>query len=203
MIKFSIFVTASALAATLLVGANAFAADAAAGKAKSATCAGCHGVTGVSPNAQWPNLAGQSARYLASQLRAFKSKARNNAQMAAMVAGLTETDMDNLAAYYAAQTPGTNVAKGDVSVGEKLYRGGDAARQLPACMSCHGPGGQGMPSAGYPAVAGQHAAYSQAQLAAFKSGERAGGTANMMNTISAKLSEADMKAVSEYMAGLR
>ena len=70
-------------------------------------------------------------------------------------------------------------------------------------MSCHGPGGQGMPSAGYPAVAGQHAAYSQAQLAAFKSGERAGGTANMMNTISAKLSEADMKAVSEYMAGLR
>jgi cytochrome c553 len=200
MIKFSIFVTISALAATLLVGANAFAA---AGKAKSATCAGCHGVTGISPNAQWPNLAGQSAKYLASQLRAFKSKARNNAQMAAMVAGLSETDMDNLAAYYAAQTPGTNIAKGDISVGEKLYRGGDAARQLPACMSCHGPGGQGMPSAGYPAVAGQHAAYSQAQLAAFKSGERAGGPANMMSTISAKLSDDDMKAVSEYMAGLR
>ena len=120
-----------------------------------------------------------------------------------MVAGLSETDMDNLAAYYASQTPGTNIAKGDISVGEKLYRGGDAARQLPACMSCHGPGGQGMPSAGYPAVAGQHAAYSQAQLAAFKSGERAGGPANMMSTISAKLSDDDMKAVSEYMAGLR
>lgn len=187
-----------------LSSSGALAGDAAAGKAKAAMCAGCHGAAGVSAVAMWPNLAGQGATYLERQLQAFKgAKMRNNAQMAPMVAALSDADMKNLGAYFASLPAGTNKARGDIEVGEQLYRGGDAEREIPACMSCHGPAGKGMAAAAYPAVAGQHADYSASQLKAFASGERTSDPSGMMRTIASRLTEAEMRSVAEFMAGLR
>jgi cytochrome c553 len=203
MTKLRTLVTLSALLLGAVAISPASAADVAAGKAKAGLCAGCHGVAGQSAQAMWPNLAGQSATYLASQIRAFMSKARINAQMAPMVASLSEEDVDNISAWFASLPAATGVATGDVALGESLYRGGDKKRAIPACMSCHGPGGKGMPAAGFPSVAGQHATYSSAQLKAFQAGTRTTDPAEMMRAIAAKLNEAEIESVSQYMAGLR
>lgn len=195
--------TLAVLTVMLSAGPAAMAADATAGQAKAATCAACHGANGHSPLAMWPHLAGQSAPYLVDQLHAFRAgELRNNAQMAPMVTPLSDADIEDLAAYFASLPPATGVARGDIEIGEQLFRGGDLERGVPACMSCHGPAGRGMPAAGYPAVSGQYADYSYSQLLGFKSGERMTG-AGLMNGIASKLSEAEMRSVSEYMAGLR
>jgi cytochrome c553 len=204
MNKFTTVLTLTGALFAMTLTAPAIAGDAAAGKAKAGMCAGCHGPAGVSPQGMWPNLAGQGATYLARQLRAFKGgKERNNALMAPMVAGLTDADIDNLAAYFASLPAGTNVADGDIAVGKKLFRGGDAARSVPACMSCHGPAGKGMPSAGYPAVSGQHAAYTYAQLQGFSAGERTTAPSAIMKDIATRLTDEEMRSVAQYMAGLR
>lgn len=185
----------------------AVAGDAKAGKAKAGVCAGCHGVTGQSAQPIWPNIAGQGAVYLERQLQAFKKGERTGplaVQMTPIVATLSDEDMANLAAYFASLPAATNKADPSaIEVGEMLYRGGDAKKEIPACMSCHGPGGKGMASAGFPAVSGQHAQYSVAQLKAFADGARKGPVADMMTTIASRLSDEQMQAVSQYMAGLR
>lgn len=188
-----------------LVGAasNAMAADAAAGKAKSAVCAACHGVDGNSALPNFPKLAGQDARYLAKQLADFKSGVRKDPSMTGMVAGLSKKDMENLGAYYASQKPNTGVARADAAAlkkAERLYRGGDAKNGISACMSCHGPSGHGIPPR-FPAVSGQHAAYAQKQLLDFKAGTR-NNDSETMTRIAFRMSAAEIKAVSEYMAGL-
>lgn len=181
------------------------AGNAAAGKAKSAVCAGCHGPDGNSAAPNFPKLAGMDGAYIAKQLEDFKKGAtRRDPLMAGMVAGLSKKDMENLGAYYASQkrSPGTASGGADsVKKAELLYRGGNPGMNVPACMACHGPAGAGIP-ARYPAVSGQHAAYSQKQLNDFKSGARS-NDGGVMGPITARLSDADIKAVSDYMAGLR
>lgn len=178
--------------------------DAAAGQAKSAMCIACHGETGVSPNPEWPNLAGQNAGYIARQLAAFKDGTeRNNAVMAGMVAALSEEDMANLAAFYAAQSPGGNTANAELAtLGAQVYRAGNPESGVPACMGCHGPAGAGDPAASIPMLAGQHAKYTEIQLEAFKAGARQNDPNGMMRGVVKWLTPAELKAVASYIAGL-
>lgn len=174
----------------------------AAEKTVQTVCAACHGADGNSAIALNPKLAGQHPEYLLKQLINFKEGKRVNAVMAGMVANLTPDDMKALAAYYAGQKQTLAKAKsnGASSLGEKIYRGGIAATNVPACASCHGATGTGIPKQ-FPRLAGQHADYALAQLRAFRLGERA--NAPMMMTIAAKMTDAEMQAVADYMQGLR
>ncbi|MBP6094991.1 MAG: cytochrome c4 [Methyloversatilis sp.] len=186
-------------------------ADPAAGKTVATQiCAACHGADGNSTIAVNPKLAGQHPEYLYKQLSNFRSKdgkpaERVNAIMGALASGLSEADMRNVAAYYASQTQTPAQAKGDresIELGQKLWRGGDQTKGLPACAGCHGPAGAGMP-AQYPRIAGQHAEYTESQLKYFRVAERANDPAKMMRMIAVKMTDAEIKAVSDYAAGLR
>lgn len=175
----------------------------------STVCAACHGPDGNSPLPANPVLAGQGYDYLLKQLRNFKTPAgkdgaRPNAVMTAMVANLSDADMMNLAAFYASQKPKGNVAKDKelTVLGEKIYRGGIADRGIAACSGCHSPNGVGIP-AQYPRLAGQHAEYTEAQMKAWRSGERANDPNQMMRAVAARLTDREIKALSEYVAGLR
>jgi cytochrome c553 len=167
-------------------------------------CAGCHSVDGNSVIPANPKLAGLNAEYINKQLAEFKSGARQNAIMSGMVAGLSPQDMLNVAAYYSAQQPKPDTAKDQELAlnGQKIFRGGVQGTGVPACASCHGPQGQGIP-AQFPRLAGQHSDYTYAQLNAFRLGERANDAAKMMRSIAAKMTDADMKAVAAYIQGLR
>ena len=179
------------------------AGDAAAGKAASATCAGCHGPDGNSANPEWPKLAGQGAPYLVKQLHNFKDGDRKNATMAPMAMGLSDQDMENLAAYFSDQTMSQGAAeKSLVELGEKIYRGGNAASGVAACIGCHGPTGAGNPAAKFPRLAGQHAKYVENQLHAFKSGERNNDAGKMMRNIAGKMTDKEIQAVASYVQGL-
>ena len=191
--------------------ANAPAAPAAAkGDPKAAesivnqVCAGCHSVDGNSAVATNPKLAGLNAEYINKQLTDFKSGARKNAIMSGMVASLTPQDMLNLAAYFSAQQPKPGTSKDEALAlqGQKIYRGGVMGAGVPACASCHGPQGKGIPTQ-FPRLAGQHSDYVYSQLNAFRVADRSNDGAKMMRTIAAKLTDADMKAVSSYIQGLR
>jgi cbb3-type cytochrome c oxidase subunit III len=172
-------------------------------------CASCHGADGNSAGGAYPKLAGQHPEYLVKQLMDFKTQpgakqpARNNAIMAAMAAPLSNQDMVNVAAYFAAQTPKPGYAhdKNTVPLGEKIYRAGVAERAVPACASCHGPTGQGIPVQ-YPRLSGQWADYTVTQLAAFTQGPGARNNSDPMHTIASRLSDSDIKAVADYIAGL-
>lgn len=175
----------------------------------SQVCAACHGAAGQSAIPANPNLAGQIPEYTAKQLMNFKAAegkpaARANPIMAGMVANLTPEDMRNLAAYYASQTPSTGAAQNTATVelGQQIFRGGIASQGIPACSGCHGATGAGIP-AQYPRLAGQHPEYIEAQMKAWRSGERANDAGKMMRTIAAKMSDAQIKAVADYIAGLR
>ncbi len=173
------------------------------GKAKAAPCAACHGGDGGGGgDPSWPKLAGQFPEYLVEQLEAFKSGARKNPLMTPMAARLTDQDMQDLAAYYASQPSkqGAAATKELAQSGGRLYRGGNVQAGVPACMSCHGPAGHGIPPH-FPRVSGQNAVYTAKQLADFKNNQRADGH-GVMNPVAARLTEAEIKAVSEYMAGL-
>lgn len=177
--------------------------NAAAGKAKTAACVACHGVDGNGgADPTWPKLAGQSPEYLAKQLVDFKSGVRKNPIMNGMAAGLTPQDINNIAAYYAAQKikPGAAGSKELAHQGERIYRGGNAQMGVSACMSCHGPSGHGIPPR-FPRVSAQTAAYTERQLLDFKASRRANDD-GIMTRIAFRMSEAEIKAVSEYMAGL-
>ncbi len=177
--------------------------DAALGKTKSATCAGCHGADGISVNPEWPNLAGQGAGYLEKQLKEFKEGKRQNATMAPMAAPLAEQDMADLAAFYADQTLKVGAAEEAlVKLGETIYRGGNPVTGVPACIGCHGPAGKGNPAANFPALSGQHAAYTANQLHAFKKGERNNDMAKMMRNTATAMNAEEIKAVASYIQGL-
>lgn len=175
-------------------------------QSKAEACAACHGADGNSANPEWPSLAGQHARYTAAQLAAFKQgEKRNNALMAPMVAGLSEQDMWDLGEYFEAQTPAKRFAINDpemIALGERLYRGGNDASGVPACMACHGPAGKGNGLARFPALSGQHATYAAAQLHAYKRGERSTDANAMMRTIAQRLTDEEIQAVANYMTGL-
>lgn len=206
--KASEFMKTYTLIAALIVMSGvqtaAAAGDAQAGKDKAQTCAACHGVDGNSPSAEFPNLAGQHASYTSKQLADFKAgDKRKNPVMMGMVASLSPEDMADLGAYFATLTPaGGFVSEEHLPLGERIYRGGNQDTGVPACIACHGPNGAGDPMGGIPALSGQRATYTAAQLMAFRKGERANDRNNMMRQASRWLSDQEIEAVSEYIAGL-
>lgn len=188
------------------------AGDAEAGKNKAAVCAGCHGADGNSMVPSFPKLAGQNAKYTVKQLKDMKEGKRNVPEMAAFLPGLSDQDMADIAAFYEAQPVKTGKANPElVELGQSLYRAGNPESGVTACAGCHGAKGDGMPSAGFPAVAGQHAGYIEAQLKAFRAsgrGDEAGpyrdndGESMMMRATAARLTDAEIKALSSYINGL-
>jgi cytochrome c553 len=179
------------------------AGSAAAGKTKAMACMACHGADGNGgADPLWPKLAGQDAGYIAKQLHDLKSGKRTDPIMTAMAAGLSDNDMLDLAAYFSTQKTKPGMAKSEALAkeGERLFRGGDAKMGITACMACHGPSGMGIPPR-FPRVAGQNQAYTTKQLLAFKNGTRTNDAATMTR-IAFLLSEQQIKALSDYMAGL-
>tara|TARA_R110001592_G_scaffold258236_4_gene522031 strand:- start:5679 stop:6290 length:612 start_codon:yes stop_codon:yes gene_type:complete len=180
------------------------AGDVAAGKNSSAMCAACHGADGNSVVPNFPKLAGQGQKYLLKQLNDIKTGKRTVIEMTGMLAGFSDKDLENLAAYFAAQAPTGGQAKKDlVAAGEALYRGGNPATKIAACTACHGPSGKGVELAGFPLLSGQHAAYTASQLKKFRSGERTNdGDTRMMRSVSALLSDKEIEALASYISGL-
>jgi cytochrome c553 len=180
--------------------------DADAGKTKAITCTACHGPEGNSQNPLWPNIAGQNAKYLADQLKAFKDGTRKDPLMTGQAMLLSEEDMADLAVYFEG-LPGAAqaVANADlIDRGEALYRGGDLEDKSAACLACHGPTGRGNPAAAYPALQGQHAVYTAKQLRDYKAGARTSdGKTNQMRDIAARLDDEDIEALASYVQGLR
>ncbi len=187
----------------LLFSGQLQAGDAAKGKAKTGVCAGCHAEDGNSMIAINPKLAGQGEKYLIKQLNDFKSKARDNATMLPMASMLSDEDVVNVAAYYASQkVQHMAVAEQYIQVAEKIYRGGDTDRDIPACLACHGARGNGLSSAGFPAIGGQHPEYTIATLKAFRSGTRSNDANGIMRDIVAKMSDEQIEALGHYLVGL-
>ena len=194
------------LAVAALCVAFVAAAAQADGKTKAMVCTACHGADGNSSNPIWPNLAAQNPSYIVAQLKAFKAGARQDPSMAPMAAGLAEGDMLEIANFFAAQTlnvkPLNAAATAAAAAGEKLYRGGDAERGIPACMACHGPDGGGNPASGYPALRGQQADYAVAQLQNYHNDKRQTDPQQMMRVIAKRLSDADIKNLTSYLSAL-
>ena len=193
----------SAVAADEKDAAKVAKPDLAKGEASYGTvCAACHGADGNSMIPANPKLAQQHPEYLVKQLKEFKSGKRANAIMSGMVASLSEDDMRNIAYWLASKKakPGFAKDKASVLLGERIFRGGIPDRQVPACAGCHGPSGTGIPSQ-YPRIAGQHADYAVAQLLAFRDGVRLNNA--QMTGVTAKMNDREIKAVSDYIAGLR
>ena len=175
-----------------------------AGATKSTTCAACHGANGNSINTDWPSLAGIGADYIAEQLQNFKDGKRANPIMMPMASALSPDDMADLGAYFDSQTnTGLEADPSFWQAGEKLYRGGDAARQIPACMACHGPTGRGNEPAKFPALRGQHSGYVMKQLNDYASGTRTTGPNGVMQTIAKRLSPDDIRNLASYIQGIR
>lgn len=185
------------------LNATAHAADLAAGEATAgAICAGCHMPDGNSVVDMFPKLAGQHAQYLEKQLNDYKSGARKDDSMTGMAFTLaTDEDVANVAAFLSSKQS-TPAAADDskVALGKDIYRGGNSASGLPACMGCHGANGSGNPAAKYPSLAGQHAAYTIKQLNLFAAGDRANDSNKMMRLVANKMSAAEMEAVANYIA---
>jgi len=174
------------------------------GAAKSAACQACHGPKGNSVNPEWPSLAGLGAQYIVQQLQNFKSGKRANPIMTPNVLALTPEDMADLGAYFGSQVnTGVEADTTTGKAGEKLYRGGDKAHGIPACVACHGPAGRGMESAKFPSLRGQHSVYVAKQLADYASGARTTGPNGIMPTIAKRLSGDDIRNVSTFVQGLR
>ena len=185
------------------------AADPAKGQSIAQVCSACHGTDGNSAQPANPHLAGQHADYTAKQLANFKPQdgkpaERPSAIMAGMAAPLSADDMRNLAAWFETQKPQPRAARDAklVKQGQAIYRGGIASKGVAACTACHGPAGAGIP-AQFPRLAGQYAEYTAAQLKAFRSGERGNDPNRMMRSIAERLSDQDIAALADYIAGLR
>jgi cytochrome c553 len=191
----------------------ATAGNAANGATKAAICGACHGANGNSVNPEWPNLAGQSQLYIEEQLHLFKADVRKNPVMAPILATVNETDYKDIATYFASQTPqGLEADPSYWQAGARLYSRGDKARNIPACIACHGPIGRGNLAAGYPALRAQHSVYTVKQLNDYASGGRYPGAAAdkpasrnapIMATIAKRLSPEEIRDVSSYIQGMR
>jgi cytochrome c553 len=202
--SYSSLVAALLITAPLLSATAQAAGNAEAGQTKAATCIACHGPDGNSPNPIWPKLAGQSASYIVDQLGKFKSGARQDPLMSPMAAPLSDEDVADLAAFFSSQKRQLGSADPQqVALGEKLYRAGNATRGVAACASCHGPSGAGNPAANFPGLSGQHAAYVEKALKDFRAASRSTDLNAMMRDLAAKLSDAEIAAVSQYVQGLR
>lgn len=183
-----------------------------AGATKAAVCFSCHGPNGNSQNPAWPRLAGQNAVYIAEQLHLFKNGIRTNPVMQPMASGLSDQDIDNVAVFFAAQTPtGLEADPSYWKAGEALYMHGDAASGIPACVACHGPTGRGNPAAGYPALQAQQSVYVVSQLQSYANGTRYSGpnamtatpNSTIMFDIAKRLTPEQIRDVASYVQGLR
>lgn len=198
-------------------GAKAVAGDVAAGQGKAAVCGACHGMDGNSADPQYPKLAGQHERYIARHLAMFKSGERSNPIMLGFASALSAQDMRDLGAWFASQTAspgvaddtliqdGANAGKKFWQVGAALWRGGDAARGIPACAACHGPTGTGNPGPPYPALAGQHARYTADMLRRFRQGTSYGSGDNaneVMKGVASMLTDVEIDALASFAEGL-
>jgi len=194
-----------ATAAFILSADSALAGgDAEAGARKAGTCAACHGMDGNSVNPTWPSIAGQNAEYIEKTLHAFKDGTRKDVLMGAQAASLDDEDIADIAAYFATQEPARRTANPELAeAGQDLYRGGNKESAISACIACHGPTGRGNAPAGYPALAGQHAAYTAKQLNDYQRGARTSdGDTQVMRNISARLTQDEIDAVAAYLQGL-
>jgi cytochrome c553 len=202
-------ITALLALAMLTSGTPAVAleGDAAAGQTKAAVCAACHGVDGNSSDPQYPKLAGQHASYIASTLAKYKNQTRVNAIMLGFATTLSDQDMADLGAYFASQAVKPDIAdEALLETGQRLYRNGDAKRGIPACMACHGPAGQGIPYANYPALSHQHAQYTADVLKRFRAGEIHGPAdepnSRIMAQVAKQLTDEEITALASYVQGL-
>ena len=196
-----------AISLSLLISLPVLAiGDAGAGQGKAAICAACHGVDGNSVVPNWPKIAGQHATYLERQLALITSGDRPVPEMAGIVINLSEQDMADIAAYFSTQTASAGLTdEALLASGEQLYRGGNAATDVPACGSCHGPAGEGNPLSGYPSLAGQHSIYSEKMLKGFRTGQSWGvddASSMIMTAVASRLTDAEIKAVASYIQGL-
>lgn len=197
-------VIAGMVMAVSMAGLAHAGGDAAAGQAKSATCAACHGADGNSMMGNFPSLAGQGERYLVKQMQDVKSGARAIPEMTGLLDNLSQQDLEDIAAYFASQKGGIGQAKPElVEAGQALYRGGNLANGVAACTACHSPNGSGNAPAGFPRLSGQHPEYTAKQLRAFRAGERTNdGESRMMRDVAARLTDAEIEAVANYLRGL-
>jgi|TARA_B110000503_G_C7125868_1_gene404563 cytochrome c553 len=197
-----------------LASSFAFAGgDAVAGQGKTAMCAGCHGADGNSAVANFPKLAGQGEKYLTKQLQDIKSGSRSVVEMTGMLNTFSDQDLADMSAYFASKTIQMSGAKEEnLERGERLFRGGNMETGVPACTGCHSPAGQGNAPAGYPALGGQFAQYTAKQLRAFRTGAHDAenpaarnndGDARVMRGVAAQMSDVEIDAVANYIAGLK
>lgn len=184
----------------------AFSSDLSKGKELSASCAACHGDEGISLNPTWPKIAGQNPKYLASQLYEFRKGPdgnRNNAVMYGIAMTLSDDDIENLSAYYASLKSNVGLTQDKyLELGRNIYRGGNMEIKIQACMSCHGPNGQGNYAAAIPMLSGQHAQYTYQQLKNFQASARSNDYNKMMRNIVHRMTDEEMKAVASYIEGL-
>ena len=198
-----------------LLAVTALAGDPTAGKELATPCAACHGADGNSPGSAFPIVAGLGEKYLLKQLQDIKSGNRSVPEMAGQLDNLTISNLENLAAYFASQSTQLTGAKklqvkvnsgemvDGLKMGERIYRSGNLDTQVPACSGCHSPRGMGNGPAGYPRLSGQYAEYIEKQLHAFRAGERTNdGDARIMRSVAKSMSDAEIKAVANYVAGL-
>lgn len=201
MIRFTV-----AAGAALLLSPAWAAGDPEAGADKATVCASCHGGDGNSTVSEWPKLAGQHADYTARQTRMVRDQQREVPQMYPMVQDLSDEDIDDIAAYYAEQTVSPGVADEElVDTGRSIYHGGNHDTGVPACMGCHGPAGDGIPGAHFPALAGQHADYSAKRLRDYREGRINADNdpySAIMAVVAAEMTDAEIEAVSSYIEGL-
>lgn len=171
---------------------------------KALLCTACHGANGISTVPEWPSIAGQHQKYLLKELHDIKEgKTRQALTMSAILNDLSDAELESLAAFYASQpAPQGTTPENYLKRGELLYRGGDRAQGITACIACHGPNGRGNGQAGFPLLSGQHAEYTIQQLKAFKSKERTNDLNSIMRDISSRMNEDDMRAVAYYIQGL-
>ena len=180
--------------------------DAAVGKTKAAACGGCHGADGNSFVESFPKLAGQNEKYIKKQLMDFKANSsRKDPVMLGMAASLSKKDMSNIGAWYMSQelSAAAPADESQLVLGKQIYNGGNLAAGLPACSGCHGGKGAGSAGNGFPQVGGQYVAYTVKQLNAFKQGQRSNDDKSVMRKLVAKMSDADIKAVANYIATLK
>jgi cytochrome c553 len=199
-----LWILAAAISGTLVASSALPAPSVEAGATKAATCQACHGANGNSTNPEWPSLAGIGASYIAEQLNNFKTGKRASPVMMPMSSNLTADDMADLGAYFdSLSNTGLEADPSFWQAGERLYRGGDQPRGIPACMACHGPTGRGNTPAKFPALRGQQSGYVVKQLNDYASGTRATGPNAIMQTIAKRLSPEDIRNLASYLQGIR
>lgn len=185
-------------------GMSQAAGDAEAGANKVALCGSCHGMDGNSLNPIWPKLAGQSESYLIKQIKDFKSGGRNDQTMSGMAATIQDGDIEDIAAFYAGQEISSGEGDAEkIAAGKGIFLSGIPEKGVAACMACHGPNGSGNPAAGFPALKGQHAPYVTKAMLDFRLGTRANDPGKMMRDIAAKMSDAEMEAVADYIVSMK